>query len=52
MKNIQNNLERMEIIRSLQLRNLTEDDINTLIDAFRESLLDTIKLKNIEKHIR
>ena len=35
-----------------ELRKLQEEDINTLTEAFRESLLDTIKLKDIEKHIR
>ena len=39
-------------VMNKELKKLTEEDINTLTDAFRESLLDTIKLKNIEKHIR
>ena len=39
-------------VMNKELKKLTEEDIYTLTDAFRESLLDTIKLKNIEKHIR
>ncbi len=39
-------------VMNKELKKLTEEDVNTLAEAFKESLLDTIKLKHIEKHIR
>ncbi len=39
-------------VMNKELKKLTEEDVNTLAEAFKESLLDTIKLKYIEKHIR
>ena len=38
-------------VMNKELKKLTEEDVNTLAEAFKESLLDTIKLKYIEKHI-
>lgn len=39
-------------VKNMELKKLTEEDVNTITEAFRESLLNTIKLKNIEKYIK
>ena len=41
----------MHLEEMYELNMLNSEDVDTLTDAFKESLLDTIKIENIDKKI-